>query len=63
MQSQTKINNRKKLTQYWVSKGVNLDPLETIDDYIIVPGDETDWIFYPLIKWLKEKTCLNHKIL
>lgn len=47
--------NRIALTQYWGSKGVRLHPLETIDDYIVVPGDETDWEFYPLTRWFKRK--------
>ncbi len=61
MQSQTRLNNRKQLTQYWESKGVKLDPLETIDDYIVVPGDKTDWAFYGLTDWLKSKVvrCLS----
>ncbi len=56
MESQTRIDNRKKLTEYWKSKGVKLDRLETIDDYIVVPGDKTDWAFYGFSQWLK-KAC------
>ncbi len=54
-ESETRRLNRIALTQYWESKGVKLDPLETIDDYIVVPGDKTDWAFYPFIEWIKQK--------
>ena len=47
-ESETRKQNRTTLTQYWKSRGVKLDPLETIDDYIVVPGDKTDWVFYGL---------------
>ena len=49
-ESDTRRLNRIALTQYWESKGVKLDPLETIDDYVVVPGDKTDWVFYGLVK-------------
>ena len=49
-ESETRRLNRIALTQYWESKGVKLDPLETIDDYVVVPGDKTDWVFYGLVK-------------
>lgn len=53
-ESETRRLNRIALTQYWESKGVKLDPnLETIDDYIVVPGDETDWVFYGFAQRLK----------
>lgn len=52
-ESQTRKQNRIALTQYWQNKGVKLDPLEVIDDYIVVPGDKTDWVFYPLIQRLR----------
>ena len=48
--SETRKQNRIALTKYWKSKGVKLDPLETIDDYIVVPGDKTDWVFYNFFK-------------
>jgi hypothetical protein len=54
-ESETRKQNRIRLTQYWEDKGVKLHPLETIDDYIVVPGDKTDWAFYPLVKWFKRK--------
>jgi len=47
-ESETRRLNRIALTQYWESKSVKLDPLETIDDYVVVPGDKTDWVFYGL---------------
>lgn len=53
MESQTRIDNRKKLTKYWERKSVKLGRLETIDDYIVVPGDETDWVFYGFAQRLK----------
>lgn len=49
-ESETRRLNRIALTQYWESKGVKLDPLETIDDYVVVPGDKTDWVFYGLVQ-------------
>ncbi len=55
-ESKTRRLNRIALTQYWESKGVKLDRLETIDDYIVVPGDKTDWAFYGFAQWLK-KVC------
>lgn len=54
-ESETRKQNRIALTQYWQNKGVKLDPLEVIDDYIVVPGDKTDWVFYPLVEWFKRK--------
>lgn len=45
-ESETRKNNRKRLTEYWEARGVKLAPGETIDDYIVVPGDKTDWLFY-----------------
>lgn len=45
-ESETRKRNRKLLTEYWEAHGVKLAPGETIDDYIVVPGDKTDWLFY-----------------
>ena len=49
-ESETRRQNRIALNKYWESKGVKLDPLETIDDYVVVPGDKTDWLFYGLVQ-------------
>jgi len=38
--------NRKKLTEYWESKGVKFDKHGTIDDCIVVPGEQADWLFH-----------------
>lgn len=54
-ESETRKRNRKLLTEYWEAHGVKFAPGETIDDYIVVPGDKTDWAFYPLIQWIKKK--------
>jgi len=52
-ESETRKQNRIALTKYWENKGVKLDRLETIDDYVVVPGDKTDWVFYNFFKKLK----------
>ena len=54
-ESETRKQNRIALNKYWESKGVKLDPLETIDDYVVVPGDKSDWMFYPIYNWLRNK--------
>lgn len=54
-ESETKRKNRKELTEYWEAHGVKFAPGETIDDCIVVPGDKTDWAFYPLIQWIKKR--------
>lgn len=54
-ESETKKRNRKLLTEYWEARGVRIPENETIDDYVVVPGDKTDWLFYPLIEWIKIK--------
>lgn len=52
-ESKTRQHNRKLLAEYWKAHGVEFAPGETIDDCIVVPGDKTDWAFYPLMEWLK----------
>jgi hypothetical protein len=52
-ESLTSKNNRLILTEYWEKKGVVIPKNESIDDYIVVPGDKTDWLFYPLIIRIK----------
>lgn len=54
-ESEIKKSNRKMLTEYWEAHGVVFAPGETIDDCIVVPGDKTDWTFYPIIEWLKKR--------
>lgn len=54
-ESDTRKHNRKKLTEYWEAKGVHIPPNETIDDYVVVPGDKTDWAFYPVVEWIRKK--------
>jgi len=54
-ESKTRKENRKLLTEYWEARGVIFAKGETIDDCIVVPGDKTDWLFYPAFKWIKEK--------
>lgn len=54
-ESETRKNNRKLLTEHWEAHGVKFGPGETIDDCIVVPGDKTDWAFYPLIQWIRKK--------
>lgn len=53
-ESETRKKNRIALTEYWESKGVKLGPLETIDDYIVVPGEPSDWLLYPLVEKIKK---------
>jgi len=53
--SQTFRENEKRLTEEWEAKGYKLAPGESIGDYVIIPGDETDWLFYPVIKWFKKR--------
>jgi hypothetical protein len=53
-ESETRKKNRIALTEYWESKGVKLGPLETIDDYVVVPGEPSDWLLFPLIEKIKK---------
>lgn len=53
--SQKFLDDTKRLTEEWEAKGYKLAPGESIGDYVIIPGDETDWLFYPVIKWFKKK--------
>ena len=53
--SQTFRENEKRLTEEWEAKGCKLALGESIGDYVIILGDETDWLFYPVIKWFKKR--------
>lgn len=53
IESETKKQNRVKLTKYWESRGVFIPDNESIDDYIVVPGEKSDWLLYPIVKWLR----------
>lgn len=55
LESETRKQNRIKLTNYWKNRGVFIPENESIDYYIVVPGDKTDWAFYPFVQWLKQK--------
>ena len=56
MTSQTFQDNEKRLTEEWEAKlGYKFALGESIGDYVIIPGDETDWLFYPAIQWIKRK--------
>ncbi len=54
--SQAFRDNEKRLTEEWEAKlGYKFAPGESIGDYVIIPGDETDWLFYPVVQWIKQK--------
>ena len=53
--SQTFLDDTKRLTEEWEAKGYKLAPGESIGDCVVIPSEETDWLFYPVIQWIRKK--------